>query len=210
MKRMVLGFLAFLVLAGCQTMVGEGPVTFSPSTAALYQHYLGQDYPAKFAVSVDGKTAHYFYCPWNAVDCQITPDTNVIAACEEDSNGQPCRIFSKKREVVWKDPGNFLKDHAQGNIRLDGTEPVLYGASLSAFQTYKNTPISDTSHKAFAVNYRLSNNELVAFGWRGRRDTVAEAKELALSNCKARSRKNAGSECRLYMVNDEKVWFTGD
>lgn len=208
MSRLILTTLVSLVLAGCQSLVGEGPITFSPQTAAIYQHYLGQEYPAKFAVSEDGKASSYLYCPWNYVThCNGAPDTRVIANCEKRSGGKPCLIFAKERKVVWKNPGNFLQAHAQGDVRLDGTEPVLFGAALSAFNTYKKTAAGDGSHKAFAVNYRISTNELISYGWRGWQASKAKAEEGALLNCESQTKGAEKGNCKLYMVDEEKVWF---
>jgi len=196
-----------LVLGACQTLSGKGPIVFSESTAALYQHYLSQDYPAKFAVSEDGRHSRYFYCPWNAVNCQGTPDTEVIQKCEEGSNGVPCLMFAKGRQVVWDGPGDFLRNHVQGEVRLDGSEPVLYGRSIQAFKVYKAGKSTGT-FRAFAVNYRLSTKKLIAFGYSVRKATRDEAEAAALQECRNLSNGREPHNCKLYMVDDEKVWFS--
>ncbi len=207
MQRLILLAVIGLFLNACQTLGGKGPIVFSETTAAVYQHYLSQDYPAKFAVSEDGQNSTYFYCAWNAVKCQGTPDTKVISRCEEDSNGVPCLMFAKGRDVVWENPGDFLKNHVQGDVKLDGSEPVLYGRAIRDFKIYKEADAPE-KFRAFAVNYRLSTKELIGYGYSVGRGTKKLATSKALSQCKRDSDGREPNNCKLYMVNDAKVWFT--
>lgn len=209
MQRTILLALAALILGACQTLSGKGPIVFSESTAALYQHYLSRDYPAKFAVSEDGRHSTYYYCAWNAVKCQGTPDTKVIARCEEKSKGVPCRMFAKERDVVWENPGDFLRNHVQGDVKLDGTEPVLYGRAIRDFKIYKEAD-APGKFRAFAVNYRLSTKELIGYGLSVGRATPQLATAKALSECQRESEGREPQNCRLYMVDGEKVWFTAN
>lgn len=61
--------------------------------------------PLLMAVSTDGKSAFYTYCPaeYRAYGCA---DGNLAYEmklnCEKYSNGVPCFTFAKKRKIVWK------------------------------------------------------------------------------------------------------------
>ena len=68
--------------------------------------------PSLMAVSKDGKSAYYFYCPaeYRAQGCIDNNTTNKAKRlCEKYSNGVPCFTFAKKRLVVWKNGGKKVK-----------------------------------------------------------------------------------------------------
>ena len=68
--------------------------------------------PSLMAVSEDGNSAYYFYCPaeYRAHGC-IDSNTTYKAKklCEKFSNGVPCFTFAKKRLIVWKNGGKKVK-----------------------------------------------------------------------------------------------------
>ena len=64
--------------------------------------------PDIMAVSKDGRSVNYYYCPaqYRAHGCDQTGIVgSVIKGCESYSNGSPCFIFAKKRRIVWKNGG---------------------------------------------------------------------------------------------------------
>ena len=66
--------------------------------------------PEVMAVSADGTSYQYLYCPVEYHDGCVAPNTGqVIKACEKYSNGSPCFIFAKKRRIVWKNGGPKVK-----------------------------------------------------------------------------------------------------
>ncbi len=66
--------------------------------------------PEVMAVSADGTSYQYLYCPVEYHDGCVPPNTGqVIKACEKYSNGSPCYIFAKKRRIVWKNGGPKVK-----------------------------------------------------------------------------------------------------
>lgn len=99
--------LCGLGLAGCATgsrndsPVGE--VSISGSTWDYYQQYLRDMGPAgrgAFAVSRDGRSAYYFYCP--GVGCVSGADYKhgALKGCE--SKGQDCVIFAYGSDILVK------------------------------------------------------------------------------------------------------------
>ncbi len=68
--------------------------------------------PSIMAVSQDGKSAYYYYCPaeYRAYGCIDNNTVNKAERkCEKSSNGSPCFTFAKKRQIVWKNGGKKIK-----------------------------------------------------------------------------------------------------
>ena len=66
--------------------------------------------PTIMAVSEDGTSYMYSYCPIEYHDGCVPPNIGrIIKACEKYSNGSPCFIFAKKRRIVWKNGGPKVK-----------------------------------------------------------------------------------------------------
>ena len=68
--------------------------------------------PSIIAISVDGNSSNYYYCPaeYRSTGCAGTGLTKkAIYGCEKRSNGSPCFIFAKKRSIVWKNGGAKLR-----------------------------------------------------------------------------------------------------
>lgn len=67
--------------------------------------------PMMMAISEDGTSYMYYYCPVeyqnNCIETGIA--RSAIKACEGYSNGSPCFIFAKKRRIVWKNGGPKVK-----------------------------------------------------------------------------------------------------
>ena len=84
--------------------------------------------PSLMAVSEDGNSAYYFYCPaqYRAHGC-IDSNTTYKAKklCEKYSNGIPCYTFAKKRLIVWKNGGKKVKI-----TRSDLKDPYLVAKKI--------------------------------------------------------------------------------
>ena len=66
--------------------------------------------PTIMAVSQDGTSYMYSYCPVEYHDGCVPPNVGrIIKSCEKYSNGSPCFIFAKKRRIVWKNGGPKVK-----------------------------------------------------------------------------------------------------
>jgi|GEM_PF-6692575 len=95
-----------ILLAGCQSTteyVGEGPITLSPTVAAVYQVYREGD-PKFFAITPDGAGYYHTYCPsWG--NCLKGSPGDVIRNCNEKlSKRGSCKLFADRDDVVWKGP----------------------------------------------------------------------------------------------------------
>ena len=59
--------------------------------------------PMLMTISKDGKSSHYYYCPY-VQGCETGNYVfKSIKKCEKRSNGSPCFVFAKGRVIVWDD-----------------------------------------------------------------------------------------------------------
>ena len=66
--------------------------------------------PTVLAISEDGTSYMYSYCPVEYHDGCLPPNSyRIMKMCEKYSNGSPCFIFAKKRRIVWKNGGPKLR-----------------------------------------------------------------------------------------------------
>ena len=65
LKKIKLLMMANIVvgLSACVTNTGSGPITLSSNVLRGYEQYKKLQWPSYFAVSEDGKTYGYSYCP---------------------------------------------------------------------------------------------------------------------------------------------------
>ncbi|MCP5373462.1 MAG: hypothetical protein H6907_17170 [Hyphomicrobiales bacterium] len=97
---------AVVALSACQSSdFGSGPVTLSPLAKATFKAYLATPNRRDFAVSLDGKSASYSYCPAHggACDPSVNPAYVAINGCQNGSHGVPCKVYARDGVVVWKD-----------------------------------------------------------------------------------------------------------
>ena len=103
---------------------GKGELKLSKETmetAIMYMYGAGnkkysfsgkrKNDPMMMAVSEDGYSYMYYYCPVqyqnNCMETGVA--RSAIKECEKYSNGTPCFIFAKKRRIVWKNGGPKVK-----------------------------------------------------------------------------------------------------
>ena len=67
--------------------------------------------PMIFAVSEDGSSSMYYYCPsqYNYECMDNNTAYKAIKGCEELSRGVKCYTLAKKRKIVWKNGGPKVK-----------------------------------------------------------------------------------------------------
>jgi len=123
MRYLVFIFIFILSSNPSFAKYGSGPLKLDKNTmetAVMYMYGAGnkkysgsakrKNNPDIMAVSKDGRTAYYMYCPAEYHDGCIDPNSaQLIKACEKYSNGSPCFIFAKKRRIVWKNGGSKVK-----------------------------------------------------------------------------------------------------
>ncbi len=128
MKRLLAMLCLVVPLGACQTDsdVGGGPVTLAPNIQALFAEYKKEQMPSAFAVSIDGRSGSYRYCPDSYDVCWTeSSQWKAILQCEELSKGVPCKIYAIGDEIVWK-------------VGLIGGESIRATPSVSAEVHFKN------------------------------------------------------------------------
>mgnify|MGYP001196396454 CR=1 FL=1 len=130
-------FFSFFIFKDVNAKNGSGELKFSTSTMKWFIQYLygsndkfgdgknKKNNPFLMAVSVDGKSTYYYFCPYTITQCQdsMSRSTGMVAEvidrCEKLSGGTKCYLFAKFRKIVWdngsskkarKIPRKLLKD----------------------------------------------------------------------------------------------------
>ena len=101
-KLFAISTLAAL-LGGClpnDPTVGSGPITLSPQAQRNFEAYKSQRSPGYFVVTEDGRGSIYNYC--SSGRCYRASANEVIHRCEENADGQQCKVYASKGKVVWK------------------------------------------------------------------------------------------------------------
>jgi hypothetical protein len=83
--------------------VGSGKITLSEQAFHSFLKYIrgdtgGNKSPEVYLVTTDGANSYYWYCEHGA--CRTGNNTREIKMCEDYFN-KPCKVFARKRYVVW-------------------------------------------------------------------------------------------------------------
>ena len=136
----------------------------SPQVFEYYENtYLRNKRPGAMAVSADGLSAGYSYCP--DYRCKLNPSARNLAlrSCAK-AGGRDCRIFAVGRDIVTE----YRIDGSLGvNLALDAIRDIMENASKPRYG-------------AFA--YSKTAN---VFGTAAKMDSAATARERALDRCEA-------------------------
>ena len=121
--------LGLLLSGNAYAKVGKGELKLSKSTMNHLMRYLygagnskysgdaeKKNQPLLMAISEDGNSSYYYYCPY--VHCEIQSDEifKAIKFCEKSSNGSPCYLFAKKRRIKWKNSINTKSTHIKKKL----------------------------------------------------------------------------------------------
>ncbi len=121
MKKFYFILLLFLIFLNNQVHAnwGKGELKLSKNimeNVMMYMYGAGspkyerdkkqKNKPDIMAISEDGKSSYYYYCPYPSC---IDPDQfKTKRLCEKRSNGSPCWTFAIKRKIVWKNGNKKL------------------------------------------------------------------------------------------------------
>ena len=121
MFRFVLIILfSLFALNNVQAKIGKGELKLSERTMIHFIEYLygsndkysegknKKNNPYLMAISEDGRSSYYFFCPFTITQCKDAASRDAgaigqaIGRCEKLSNGKPCYIFATVRKINWK------------------------------------------------------------------------------------------------------------
>lgn len=119
MRYFILILISFLLSQHSYAKTGKGDLQLTKDTMEVVIMYMygagNKNYsgaskrthnPTVMAVSEDGTSYMYSYCPIEYHDGCLPPNQGrIIKMCEKYSNGSPCFIFAKKGKIVWKNGG---------------------------------------------------------------------------------------------------------
>ncbi len=134
MRSTLLALAAATFLAGCQSTVDSGPMTLSPLAEMIYQRAISNSGTAYVAVAVDGSMAGYSICTDGyASQCGgADGEGPAIKACERNSNGKKCYIYSHGKKVIWDFDGPALPGSTGDRTATDSAVTSTPETSASA------------------------------------------------------------------------------
>ena len=121
MMKKILGifFISLLLSVNAFAKVGKGELKLSKEIMTEFLMYLygasnpkysdganKKNHPMLMTISKDGKSSHYYYCPYANGCADDNYAFKSIKKCEKRSNGSPCFLFATKRKIKWKNSIN--------------------------------------------------------------------------------------------------------
>lgn len=208
MRVLWVGLIFGLFLSACQSTggnqavaPGDGPVKMTQRSFNSFQNYLKSKDPIAFALSENGKTSSWYYC----IEFGCTPYRTLhlaITQCNLRSNGSPCHLFARQRDIVWKNPGDWqplsVGDPIDGEDLF--SKNVTDTAETRLYARYNHATVGQ---KAFA-EARSSDGNLVAVGTALNQLTVRGAMREALKACHT-ARAGDSLSCAIVEINNEPV-----
>ena len=100
-KLIAILFLNILFVSNVNAGYGSGELKLSENAIYEFQRYiqgkLGK--PERFFISTDGKTTHWWYCPYS--QCTPMGDTQEAKKCSRRAGGVECKTFAVRRSIKW-------------------------------------------------------------------------------------------------------------
>ena len=102
-KNFKLSLLLILILTPFNSYAGYGSGELKLSDNAVYAFHKyiegKKGKPEKFFISTDGKTSHWWYCPYSK--CTPMGDTQEAKKCSKRAGGVECKTFAVRRSIKW-------------------------------------------------------------------------------------------------------------
>ena len=91
-------------LSGCQVGAHGRADELHPEVRAFFEEYRRKVHRGAFALSVNGNSAGYNYCPKTGM-CGVQRNDlfrSAIQSCRVHSDGVPCKIFAWRGNIIWE------------------------------------------------------------------------------------------------------------
>tara|TARA_B100000780_G_scaffold48616_1_gene30208 strand:+ start:38 stop:634 length:597 start_codon:yes stop_codon:yes gene_type:complete len=175
MKKL-LGIIVLGLLFGgnaySKSYTGEGEVKLSNQVISNFQNYIklkkikGQRAdPGIFMITLDGSKSYYYYCTNNlGGGCVDNAGYYEMKVCKSATKKE-CRLFARKRRVLWKNGINDGKRKSQFNSKMSNSEMKEKLASLGFIG---DATSSTTNKKKAKITKKKSEDK----------DIVAKLKDL--------------------------------
>tara|TARA_A100001011_G_scaffold140336_1_gene148304 strand:+ start:270 stop:827 length:558 start_codon:yes stop_codon:yes gene_type:complete len=98
--KLSLFLIFFLTPFNSYAGYGSGELKLSDNAVYSFQKYLEgkKGKPMRFFISIDGKTTHWWYCPYS--QCEVMGDTQEAKRCTKRA-GVECKTFAVRRSIKW-------------------------------------------------------------------------------------------------------------
>ena len=130
MKKLLgIFFISLLLSVNAFATKGSGELKLSKNIMTEFLMYLygannpkysdganKKNHPMIMTISKDGKSSHYYYCPFAAGCADDNYAFKSIKKCEKRSNGSPCFVFAKKRRIIWDNGSDKSKKKIKKNF----------------------------------------------------------------------------------------------
>ena len=176
MMKKLLGIVVLgLLLSGnaySKSYTGEGEVKLSNQVISNFQNYIKlkkikgkKADPGIFMITLDGSNSYYYYCGHNlGGGCMNNAGHAEVTACKKYTKKE-CKIFARKRRVIWKNGINDGKRKSQFSSKMSNSEMKDKLASLG----FIGDAISSTTNKKKAKITKKKSED---------KDVVAKLKDL--------------------------------
>ena len=170
MKK-ILGIVVLsLLLSGnvySKSYTGEGEVKLSNQVISNFQNYIKlkkikgkRADPGIFMITLDGSKSYYYYCTHNfGGGCIDTAGHAEMKACKSATKKE-CRLFARKRRVLWKNGINDGKSKSQFSSKMSNSEMKDKLASLGFIGDGIGT--TTNKKKAKITKKKLEDKDVVA------------------------------------------------
>jgi hypothetical protein len=175
MKKIIEIVVLSLLLSGnvySKSYTGEGEVKLSNQVISNFQNYIKlkkikgkKADPGIFMITLDGSKSYYYYCTHNlGGGCIDNAGHAEVTACKKYTKKE-CKLFSRKRRVLWKNGINDGKRKSQFSSKMSNSEIKDKLASLGFIGDVIN---STTNKKKAKITKKKSEDK----------DIVAKLKDL--------------------------------
>ena len=176
MKKIIGIVVLGLLLSGnaySKSYTGEGEVKLSNQVISNFQNYIKlkkikgkKADPGIFMITLDGSNSYYYYyCGHNlGGGCMNNAGHAEVTACKKYTKKE-CKIFARKRRVIWKNGINDGKGKSQFSSKMSNSEMKDKLASLG----FIGDAISSTTNKKKAKITKKKSED---------KDVVAKLKDL--------------------------------
>tara|TARA_S200000501_G_scaffold259_1_gene256 strand:+ start:515 stop:1285 length:771 start_codon:yes stop_codon:yes gene_type:complete len=172
-KLIAILFLNILFVSNVNAGYGSGELKLSENAIYEFQRYiqgkLGK--PEKFFISTDGKTTHWWYCPYS--QCTPMGDTQEAKKCSRRAGGVECKTFAVRRSIKW-DNG---VDKKALKIKFKSKDSIQeIKDKLTALNFYGSSDVKETKPNTsnyIKKKYSLKDERPIALQWEGYSDLIA-------------------------------------
>ena len=172
-KLIAILFLNILFVSNVNADYGSGELKLSENAIYEFQRYiqgkLGK--PEKFFISTDGKTTHWWYCPYS--QCTPMGDTQEAKKCSRRAGGVECKTFAVRRSIKW-DNG---VDKKALKIKFKSKDSIQeIKDKLTALNFYGSSDVKETKPNTsnyIKKKYSLKDERPIALQWEGYSDLIA-------------------------------------